>query len=132
MRQYLLDTDVVIELLRKNASVIDKIKQVKKKNCFISEMTIAELYFGAAKSGRYEQQVKDVETVMANFKVIPVFECLPLYGQLRWRLQSRGLKIGDMDIFIGATAIAKNLIMVTGNTAHFARLDDIKIENWKA
>lgn len=132
MKQYLLDTDIVIEVLRKNTSVINKIKQVKKKNCFVSEMTIAELYFGAAKSGRYEQQVKDVETIMENFKVIPIFECLQLYGQLRWRLQSQGLKIGDMDIFIGATALVKNLIMVTGNTAHFTRLDDIYLENWKA
>lgn len=130
-RKYLLDTDIVIELLRKNANVIKRIEQVKRKNCFISEITIAELYFGAAKSERYEQQVKDVETIMSFFKIIPIFECFPLYGQLRWQLQSKGLKIGDLDIFIGATAIAKGLTMVTGNTAHFERLQNIQLENWK-
>lgn len=131
MKKYLLDTDIIIEVLRRNMSVIQKIEQVKKKNCFISEITIAELYFGAAKSGRYEQQVKDVELIMSNFTIVPIFESLSLYGKLRWQLQRNGLKIGDMDIFIGATAIANNFIMVTGNAAHFERLPKIKLENWK-
>lgn len=130
-QQYLLDTDIIIELLRRNINVIEKIKQVGRKNCFISEITIAELYFGAVKSGHYEQKVKDVDVIAGNFKVIPISQCLSLYAKLRAQLQSEGLKIGDMDIFIGATSIAKNLVMVTGNISHFKRLDGIKLENWK-
>ena len=38
--------------------------------------------------------------------------------------------IEDNDLFIGATAIGNNLILVTRNTKHFDRLDDIKLENW--
>lgn len=88
MAQYLLDTDIIIEVLRKNAKVIEKIKQVKFSNCFISEITIAELYFGAAKSNRYEQQIQDVDTIKNLFEVVPIFDCFPLYGKIRWLLQS--------------------------------------------
>lgn len=130
-QQYLLDTDIIIELLRKNNNIVEKIKQVGKKNCFISEITIAELYFGAIRSGRYEQKVKDVEVINKNFKVIPISQCLLLYARLRSQLQDKGLIIGDMDIFIGATAISKSLTMVTGNVSHFERLEGIKLENWK-
>jgi len=127
---YLLDTCIVIALLRKNPEVRDKILSVKRKNCFISEMTIAELYFGAAKSERYEKQVKDVYLILSKFKVIPVYRCFELYGKYKWELQKRGTPIGDIDILIGATAIKENLIMVTNNTKHFNNLPDIQLEDW--
>ncbi len=40
------------------------------------------------------------------------------------------MKIGDMDTLIAATALEEDLILVTGNTNHFARIPGIKIENW--
>ena len=40
------------------------------------------------------------------------------------------MKIGDMDMFIAATALEEDLILVTGNTDHFERITDLKIENW--
>ena len=55
---------------------------------------------------------------------------LSQYGQIRWDLEQRGLKIGDMDMFIAATAIEEELILVTGNTNHFSRISGLKIENW--
>lgn len=130
-KKYLLDTDIVVELLRRNTQIIDHIKAVKMQNCYISEITVAELYFGAAKSGKFEHHAKDVDTIMSKFKVIPIFECLPLYGKLRWQLQSEGMTIGDFDILIGATSIAKQMVMVTGNVSHFDRLPNIQLENWK-
>lgn len=52
------------------------------------------------------------------------------YGEIRWQLESKGQKIGDMDMFIAATALEEELILVTGNTDHFSRIPDLKIENW--
>ena len=47
MAQYLLDTDICIELFRHNEQVIKKIEAVGRTNCFVSEITIAELFYGA-------------------------------------------------------------------------------------
>lgn len=129
MEKYLLDTNVVISLLRKDEKVIDKIKSVRFSNCYISEITIAELYFGASKSERYEEQSKDVDLVSSCFKIVPIFESLALYGQLRWYLQQKGTPVGDFDILIGSTAIYKGYTMVTANVKHFAMLPHIKLEN---
>ena len=52
------------------------------------------------------------------------------YGEIRWQLESKGLKIGDMDTFIAATALEEELIVVTGNTEHFSRIEGLKVENW--
>ena len=55
---------------------------------------------------------------------------LKKYGEIRWQLESKGLKIGDMDMFIAATAIEEDFILVTGNEDHFSRIPGLKIENW--
>ena len=52
------------------------------------------------------------------------------YGEIRWQLESKGQKIGDMDMFIAATALEEDLIVVTGNTDHFSRIEGLKVENW--
>ena len=61
--QYLLDTDACIELFKHNESVLEKIETVGAENCFVSEITIAELFYGAAKLGRQEHfdDVKNLE-----------------------------------------------------------------------
>ena len=96
--------------------------------CKISDITLAELYFGAYKSGRSEH-FEDVVEIMKLFEQYSISE-LKRYGEIRWQLESKGLKIGDMDMFIAATALEENLIVVTGNTDHFSRIEGVKFENW--
>ncbi len=47
--KYLLDTDICIFFLKGKFNIYEKIKQVGVENCYISEITIAELKYGAAK-----------------------------------------------------------------------------------
>ena len=48
--KYLLDTCVCIALIKKNASVIQHLREVNRDECKISEITIAELFYGAYNS----------------------------------------------------------------------------------
>lgn len=52
MKQYLLDTNICIYFLKNQYGVAEHIKAVGNKNCFISDITLAELYFGASNSGQ--------------------------------------------------------------------------------
>ena len=54
MKQYLLDTDVCIEILKHNERVLDEVEAVGEENCFVTAITVAELFYGAAKSARPE------------------------------------------------------------------------------
>ncbi|WP_288909981.1 PIN domain-containing protein [uncultured Bacteroides sp.] len=47
MKKYLLDTNICIFLLRGKYDVDKKIDQVGLENCCISEITVAELKYGA-------------------------------------------------------------------------------------
>ena len=130
VRQYLLDTNICIWFLKNRCHVREAIIKADPDNCFISEITIAELYYGACKSSRKEERLKDVEFVMKHFKVLPIFPALPLFGDIRAELESKGLRIDDFDLLIGATAIANDLIVVSDNIKHLGRLPNIRVENW--
>ena len=125
---YLLDTCVCIALLKKSPSVIQRLREVGTSNCGISDITLAELYFGAFKSGK-EKHFNDVSEISKLFEKFPI-QYTRKYGEIRWELEKQGLRIGDMDIFIAATALEEDLILVTGNVKHFERIPDLKIENW--
>ena len=125
---YLLDTCICIALLRKNPSVIQRLREVGTHNCKISDITLAELYFGAFKSGK-EKHFNDVSEISKLFKKFPI-QYMRKYGEIRWELERQGLRIGDMDMFIAATAIEEELILVTDNIKHFSRIPGLKVENW--
>lgn len=125
---YLLDTCICIALLKKNPYVINRLRNVGVSNCKISDITLAELYFGAYKSGRKEH-FDDVIEISHLFEQYHIFY-LKKYGELRWFLEKRGIRIDDMDLFVAATALEENLIVVTGNVKHFDRIPGLTVENW--
>ena len=126
--KYLLDTCTCIALIKDQPSVVEHIRQAGVDECKISDITLAELYFGAYKSGK-EKHFDDVVEIMNLFEQYHI-ESLRKYGEIRLQLESKGQKIGDMDLFIAATALEEDLIVVTGNINHFNRIEGLKVENW--
>lgn len=129
MAQYLLDTDVCIELIKHNERVLDKVESVGADNCFVTDITIAELFYGAAKSGRPEQ-FDDVDYILQSFDLIPLLSSLRLYGENKAQLEDRGQMIGEFDLLIGSCAVHNNLVMVTSNLKHFDHITNIVLEDW--
>ena len=126
--KYLLDTCTCIALSKKKINVVEHIRQVGIDECKISDITLAELYFGAFKSEK-EEHFEDVVVISNLFEQYPVGG-LKKYGEIRWMLEKAGTPIGDMDMFIAATALEEDLIVVTGNVDHFNRIPGLKVENW--
>lgn len=131
MEKYLLDTCTCISMFRGEGNVRDSIKKVGAKNCFISEITIAELFFGYAKAENKKQKLEDIHLVQKLFKIIPVYSSFKEYGEIRYSLEHTGMRIDQFDLLIGATALHHKLILITSNIKHFDRIKDLKIEDWK-
>lgn len=127
---YLLDTNIVIFLFRGNQNVTAKIDDVQLKNCFVSEITIAELKYGAEKSSNPKYHHQLINKFVENVNVISIFESLDLYAFEKARLEKKGLRIDDFDLLIGTSAVRNNLVMVTNNQKHLNRITNIKIEDW--
>ena len=130
MDQYLIDTDICIYFLKGKFGIKNKIKEVGIENCFISEITIAELTFGAYKSSNFNKHILEVKKMEVLFEIIPIYGILNKYAEERAKLQKNGNSIPDFDLLIGTTAVVNKLIMVTNNEKHLSRISGVRIENW--
>ena len=127
---YLLDTDICIFFLKNRFSIQEKIKSVGINNCFISEITIIELMYGAEKSENYERHANDVNSIQKLFQVIPISTCHEMFIKEKCRLQKNGLLIPDFDLLIAATALSNGYCLVSNNEKHLKRIKNIVLENW--
>lgn len=105
-------------------------KRLNPDNCFISEITLAELMFGVENSEKKEKNKKALDDFLTGIKILPIFHSLELYAREKARLRKLGTVVDDFDLLIGVTAVSNNLVMVTNNTSHFKKIKGIILENW--
>lgn len=108
----------------------EQLQRVGWDNCCISEMTIAELLYGAECSNEVEETKKEVISFCADIEVIPVGLALSEYAYQKAKLRKKGTLIDDLDLLIGSTAVATDCVLVTENVKHLNRIENIQIENW--
>jgi len=130
LKQFLLDTNICIYYIKGLYELKSKFEDVGPENCFISEITLAELKFGVAKSQAKKRNQQTLENFLSGIQILPIFPALDIYASEKARLQNSGKVIDDFDLLIGATAVSFDLVMVTNNTNHFNRIKDIKLEDW--
>ncbi|HMJ70339.1 MAG TPA: type II toxin-antitoxin system VapC family toxin [Cyclobacteriaceae bacterium] len=128
--KYLFDTNICIYYLKGRYDLKPRIESIPADDRYISEITIAEMIYGAEKSDRREKNLLTAQEYIDKFTTIPIASALRVYAKEKARLSRAGNLIDDFDLLIGATAIANDLILVTRNVSHFQRLEGIKIENW--
>lgn len=129
-KRFIIDTDTWIEYFHNRHGIKERLEAVDFKNIFISEISIAELYFGALHSKKIEQHLQEVNIIKGSFTVLPISGALMQYAELRQSLSSCGLTVDHFDLLIGATALCHDLTLVTHNIKHFSRIENLKIEDW--
>ena len=130
MKKYLLDTNICIFYIKGQYGLNKKIAEIGEENCFISEMTVAEMKYGIENSKTIELMRPIVEAFIPKFIVIPIYSSLDVYAKEKARLRKDGMLIDDFDILIGSTSIFHNMVMVTNNVAHLGRLENVVIDDW--
>jgi predicted nucleic acid-binding protein len=113
----LLDTDVVIEILRtKNPGILDSWNELASNpaDVLISPITSAEVWAGA-----WPRERTTTEEFFDSMTCLPIdYEIAQIAGDfLRQYSKSHGLKIGDA--LIAATAIRHNAALWTRNRKHY-------------
>jgi tRNA(fMet)-specific endonuclease VapC len=132
LKKYLIDTNIAFFYMKGMFDLEKKFDKIAAENCFISEMTLAELKFGVEKSEKAEKNKKALDNFLTGVQILPIFHSLDLYAKEKARLQKAGTRIDDFDLLIGVTSVTHKLIMVTNNTNHFKRIRGIKLEDWTA
>ena len=130
MKRYLIDTNTCIYYIKGKFELKKKFEKADPENCFISEITLAELKFGVENSEKKEKNQKALDNFLTGVKIVPIFHSLDLYASEKARLRKAGTPVDDFDLLIGVTSVTHNLTMVTNNTNHFKRLKGIALEDW--
>ncbi len=130
MKKYLIDTNTCIYYIKGKFNLNKKFEKADPDNCFISEITLAELKFGVENSEKKEKNQKALDNFLTAVKIVPIFHSLDLYAKEKARLRKAGTPIDDFDLLIGITSVTHNLIMVTNNTDHFKRIKGIALDDW--
>lgn len=130
MAQYILDTDISSYLIRGDHEAVTKKFSELYDSCAISSITAAELQYGARKRNN-KQLTQKVKAFCNLIEIIPWDEdAAKAYAKLRVELETSGTPIGNMDMLIAASALARKAVLVTNNTEHFSRIKDLKLGNW--
>lgn len=130
---YLIDTDILVYSLKGRETVLANFKAHRNFPKAMSVITYGELIHGARKSTYVEKNLANVRRLIEIFPIINITPAImETFGDLKTKLEKAGTIIDDMDLLIGSTALAHNLVLVTNNTKHFEKIEGLEIENWSA
>ena len=127
---YLLDTDAVVDILRRRHRVAERVAEVSPEDVGVSAMTVAELLYGSLCSQDPERSEREVRRFVEVVRIVP-FGRAAAAAHSRIRYDSRRKTIGPNDLVIAATALASKATVITANVREFARVDGLVVENWR-
>ena len=133
MVRYLLDTNVLSELLRRPAGRVARRLAVAGEATVCTSIVVAcELRYCAAKRGSPRLST-DVDGLLGSLEVLALYEQSDRhYAEIRLHLDRIGQPIGPNDLLIAAHTLALDLVLVTDNVEEFARVPRLPLENWLA
>jgi tRNA(fMet)-specific endonuclease VapC len=138
LNKALLDTDTISEIGRaKNATIASNAKTYRRSfgHYTLSAVSVMEIVRGF-------QKTQATTRLNAFLATLPHMEVLlfdqptaELAGRIAGDLERTGQFIGTADTMIAATAIEHGLELVTGNTTHFQRIQQLgyplTLVNWR-
>jgi tRNA(fMet)-specific endonuclease VapC len=130
MNGYIIDTDTWIEYFHHHGEVENHIAETPINEIYASEVSIAELTYGALHSKAIEKHLQEPKKIEETFTILPLDNWTYDYAEIRQALANQGLIIGDFDILIAVTARHYGLTVVTHNTKHFSKIPGITCVDW--
>ena len=134
---FLLDTCLLSELYRKrpNKNVANWVAGIEEHRLFVSVLSLGEIQKGVAKLNEGERKQKiqtwldsDLQKRFAN-RIFPMdLEILLEWGRFCGECEKRWASLPVIDSLLAATAICRNLSVVTRNIGDFSRFP-VKVFN---
>ncbi len=131
MLKYLLDTNIVIYVMKRRPIEVLDTFNANASRMAISSITLAELMHGVEKSSRPTSNFAAVEDFCSRLEVLPyTAKAAQHYGSIRAALERAGQIIGVNDLHIAAHARSEGLIVASNNISEFSRVPALQSENW--
>src|SRR5579884_1418648 len=130
--QYLLDTNTCIAAMKNHPSVVARMSAVAPAACAVSTVTVYELFTGVEKCADPSRERSKVTRLLGTISEISFdAQAAKEAAVIRARLEAQGQMIGPYDVLLAGQANAAGLRLVTHNTAEFARVAGLLLEDWQ-
>jgi predicted nucleic acid-binding protein len=145
----LLDSSVLVDIDRGGDPVQARAARLDREGRHaVSSVTVTELYYGVEEAygggadpgdpgDAYLEAVEGMETLLGRFEILPVSRAVGVKAaQVMHRLKAEGKRLDDLDdlhdVYVAATALVHQLVVLTSNTKDFDRIHDLVVEDWDA
>ena len=128
--RYALDTNIVSHLWRLERTVRAHLEAIDPSAVGVPAGVLAELHYGKFNNpDRAEKLEVLISDLRAAYPVLP-FDAgsAEWFGRLKHRLKSA--MVQDRDLLIASTALSHGYALVTNNTRHFARIQELVLVDW--
>ena len=131
---YLLETTAISSILRHESRTLARIAQLAPTDHIgVSVITYGEVWFGLYTMPQGRRRQERERLASATFLRLPLLpatrQVADRYVQIKAALKAEGIPIPEADIWIAATALAGDYVLVTRD-AHFSRIPDLRVEDW--
>ena len=130
----LVDSSVLIAAERGLLDIESVAKKHGRLEVALSAITASELLHGvhrAPTEARRTRRLTYVEALLSRFPIIPFdLVCARIHARLSSDLASRGVSVGAHDLLIAATAVARDLEVVTRDERSFPRIPGLSLVRW--
>jgi len=128
----ILDTNICIYIIKQRPqAVIDKLLASPAEDIGISVISVAELRYGASKSGQPKKNHEALDQFLSPFEIVTFDEqAAMVYGRIRTAVEQKGRPIGPMDLLIASQALSLDAGLATNNVKEFKQVPGLRVENW--
>ena len=129
-QKILLDTNILIHLLRRDKNVREHILQIGWNKCCISEISVVELLYGAECSANVNKNRALVRELIDHMQIIAFGICIEEFCKQKAQLRQKGQIIEDNDLYIASTALILGIPVASENVKHLSRIEGLEVQNW--
>ena len=131
MLKYLLDTDIVVYVIKRRPIEVIGVFNDNAGRMAISSITLSEPFHGAEKSAQVAQNLAVVEEFANLLEVLPYSAKASRHcGAIGAALERAGRSIGVNDLHIAAHARSEGPILVSNDVAEFERVSGLLTKIW--
>ncbi len=118
--------------MRGDRAVVARLAEHRPCDLSMAAITLGEILYGIRKSPHKKlERTKKLALIQSQIEILPFgAEAADHYAIIRNELERNGVPISERDIQIASIALAYGLCLVSHNTAEFARIRQLKLEDW--
>lgn len=130
-----LDTSAASAVMHRLPDALARLAALKPREVILSSPVAAEIRFGLERLEAGSRRRRRLEDEYRRLRRLAAWsdwteQAAEEFGRQKASLESRGMIVEDMDIAVGAIALALDARVATLNVRHLARLSGLVVDDW--